>query len=397
MGRTGLGLAVIWATAAGTPALAQQAGTAAEVVASEISISREEAVLRLDLADGRSVEVAVRGGGAYVDGTRVGAAPRGGPLDRAWRDLLNRGMDAASAELPALLSGWTGPGETGTRLGRAMEEALQTSTAAADAAAAAPDADSVTLLRDRVAELERMVRDAESRAAAEARAAERRARAAAPPRARSPFRYISEGLSGVFSLLVGYAVLFAIGFGVIVFGGRQYIEGVADTARHATSRSLLVGLAATFLIIPAFILGIIALVVSIVGIPALIVWLPGFPLALVLAVLLGYLGVAHAAGEVLAERRFYVTDWFQRGNSYFFLLSGLGLLLSFFLAAHVVHMAGPWLGVVRGMLMFLGFTAGFLAVTIGFGAVLLSRAGSQPLRPRPAVDEADLFAEEAGV
>jgi hypothetical protein len=145
---------------------------------------------------------------------------------------------------------------------------------------------------------------------------------------------------------------------------------------------MLVGLAAGFLVIPAFILGIIALVISIVGIPGLLVWVPGYPVAVALALMLGYLGVAHAAGEALAERRFYMSDWFERGNSYYFLLSGLGLLLAAFLASQVVHMAGPWLGFIKGILAFFGFAVTFAALCTGLGAVLLSRGGHSPRSPR---------------
>jgi hypothetical protein len=255
-----------------------------------------------------------------------------------------------------------------------------------------PTSDSVSRLVERIAELERAVQRAERRST--------RVVVDGPERrgsSRNPLRYVTEGLAGVFSLLITYVVLFAIAFGVIAFGGRRYIEGVGDTARHATMRSLLVGLAATFLIVPAFILGMIALVISIVGIPALLVWAPGFPVAVVLGVLLGYLGVAHAAGEAVAEKRFYVHDWFQRGNSYYFLLSGLGVLLAFFLASQVVHMAGPWLRVISGLLTFLGVVTTGVAVITGFGAVLISRAGSRPVGPGGLAEEQDLFAEEAGV
>jgi hypothetical protein len=214
----------------------------------------------------------------------------------------------------------------------------------------------------------------------------------------NPFRHIAQGLAGIFSILVTYVVLFGIGFAVIFFGGRKYIEGVADTARHAPGRSFLVGLAASFLVVPAFVLGIIALVISVIGIPGLLVWVPGFPVAVVLGVLLGYLGVAHAAGEAFAERRFYVTDWFQRGNSYYFLLSGIGILLALFLASQVVHMAGPWLSFITGILIALGVVTTVAATLTGLGAVLISRAGKQPVRADGTTAERDLFTEEeAGV
>ncbi|MFS8637919.1 MAG: hypothetical protein FWJ74_07520, partial [Gemmatimonadota bacterium] len=158
---------------------------------------------------------------------------------------------------------------------------------------------------------------------------------------------------------------------------------VADTARHATLQSALVGLAGTFLILPAFILGAIALTISIVGIPLLIAWLPLFPVAVVVALLFGYLAVAHAAGEALAERRFYGGDLFKRANSYYYLLTGVGLLLALYIAANLVEMAGPWLGFISGLLMFLAVVLTWAAFTIGFGAVLLSRGGTRPKVTRP--------------
>lgn len=394
------GLALVAAAGFTTPLGAQEAGRRAEVVSSEIAVSREAAALRLELAGGRVLDMAIRDGGAFLDGSRVGDAARGGALDRAWRELLNEGMDVPSAELPALLAGWSAPGDVGGRMAAALAAALAPATAGSpdpDAlvAPAVSSTDSLDRLLERISELERRAVEAESRAEAARPTPPRRPER--PARPSSPFRHISQGIAGVFSLVVTYFVLFAIGVGVIFFGGRRYIEGVADTARRATTRSLLVGVAAAFLVVPAFVLGIIALVVSIVGIPGLLVWVPGFPLAVVLAGLLGYLGVAHAAGEALAERRLYAGEWFRRGNSYYFLLTGLGLLLAFYLAGNVVHMAGPWLRVIRGMIMFLGFVTTFLAVAIGFGATLLSRGGSRPVGSDGRYVEPDLFddAEEA--
>jgi hypothetical protein len=247
-------------------------------------------------------------------------------------------------------------------------------------------------LLDRISELESLVDDLEDDQ-----------RVIAPP-ARvdrgwtRPFRHIAGGIAGTLSILVAYAVLFGIGFVTIFFGGRRFIEGVADTARHATTRSLLVGLAASFLLIPAFILGMIALAISIVGIPALFLWIPLFPVAAGGALLLGYLAVAHAAGESLAERRFYATDWFQRGNSYYFLMTGLGLLVALFIAGQIVSMAGPWLGFLSGTLTALGVVVTWAALSIGLGAVLLSRAGTRPVRPTGGVAaEPEIYAEPTDV
>jgi hypothetical protein len=209
---------------------------------------------------------------------------------------------------------------------------------------------------------------------------------------RGPLRHVFAGLGGLLKAAILFGILFAISFATIFFGGRRFIEVVADTARAATGRSLLVGLAASFLVIPVFILGILALAISIVGIPALLAWVPLFPVAVGLALILGYVGVAHGAGEALAERRFYLTDWFQRGNSYYFLITGLGLLLAPFILMNVARMAGPWLGFLYGICVAVGVIGTWAALSIGLGAVLISRAGTRPIRPAPSA-EPEIYAE----
>jgi hypothetical protein len=374
------------------------------VLSSEIEMSRQEASLRLELGDGRQVGASIRDGRLLVDGRDLGAAPRGGELDRAWRELLNRAMDVSSAELPELLGAWTPPD---TEAARRLAAELDALFADAAAAVAPDEADEPVAQVDEAARIDAL-RDSLMRQREEARQlreqlADRRAterRLEARDRGTSvfrPLRHVLRGISGLFSLMVTYAVLFGIAVVAIFFGARRYIEGVADTARKATGRSFAVGIAGTFLAVPAFVLGIVALAVSIVGIPALLVWVPLFPVAVVVAALLGYLGVAHAAGEALAERRFTHETWFERGNSYYFILTGLGLLIAFFVAGHVVQMAGPWLGFIRGMLFFLGGVTTWAAITIGFGAVLVSRAGTRPVGPASIDFEPDLFKEEAGV
>jgi hypothetical protein len=396
-----LAFALAVTAGAATPLLAQEEATAdGRIQSSEIAVSRQEASLKLELDDGRAVEIALRDGAVMLGGENVASAPRGSELDRAWRALLNEAIELPTDRLPALLAGWDAPdSQAGETLEAALRDALSgidvaaATTAAAQADADAQMSDSVTRLLERIAELEGTVEELE----------ETRVEAPAVPAGADrspgflrPFRYIADGLAGVLSVLVAYGVLFGIGVVTIFFGGRRYLEAVADTARHATTRSLLVGLAASFLIVPAFILGAIALAISIVGIPALFLWVPLFPVAACVALLMGYLAVAHAAGESLAERRFYASDWFKHGNSYYFIMTGLTLLVGLFAASQVVSMAGPLLGFLRGMLMALGVVVTWAALSIGLGAVLISRAGTRPVRLDGAV-EPEMFAEEAHV
>jgi len=392
-------------TTAVAQAGAEQAASAdapVNIRSSQIALSRDEARLQLELAGGQEFSLAVRAGQAYLDGTSLGRAALGGALDRAWRELLEQAMETPNADLSALLEAWDAPSSDGVgdRLDRALEAALRGQTPAAalanieGAAAldpAAQGSDSVARLLDRINELESTVDELEDRrATVEARSASR------SRQSRGPFHNVGDALEGIIGLLVTMAILVGIGFATIFFGGRKYLEGVADTARRMTVRSLLVGIAGSFLVLPAFFLGIIALVISIVGIPGLLVWVPGFPLAVAVAIMLGYLGVAHAAGEAMAEYRFRGSEWFHRANSYYFLVSGVGLLMSMFFAAMVAHMAGRLLSFIFGLLMFFGCALTWAALSVGLGAVLISRGGTRPLGREPVVDEG-LFAEDGNV
>ena len=402
--------AVAAQTAQEEPAQAQaQPGVERRIVSSEIAVSRGEARIVLEFEGGRRALFAIHSGAAFAGDDRLGDAPRGGELDRAWRELLGEAMDVSSDELPRLLASWQAPGdaEIGRRLQATLDgavsstladPALAAATAAnaaqADAVQSEVEFDSVERLLERVQRLRAQVRDLEELRDIPVHVAVEADRGGWAER--GPLRHLFRGLSGIVSIALAYGVVFALAFVTIFFGGRRYIEAVADTARVATTRSLLVGMAASFLVIPAFILGTIALLISIVGILALPVWALLFPIAVGLATVLGYIGVAHGLGESLAERRFYSTDWFQRGNSYYFLISGIGLLLAPFVAMHVVRMAGPWLGFFAGILGAVGVIVTWAALSIGLGAVLLSRAGTRPMRRTPSDVEPEIYAEPTG-
>jgi hypothetical protein len=377
---------------------AQEHAQEAIVVSSQVSLSRDEAFLLLELAGGETLALALRDGQVRVNDEEVGRYRRGDPLDVAWRELMEQALDASNDRLPALLVEWSAPAgsEPGRTLDRVLEEALgRAAVAEPRLAAASPAEDTVAALQARIAELERTVAELERRGGEERTWRLRyeidhdgwwdreSGRRGAP----GFFQRVGRGLGNLLSLLLTYGVLVALGF-AIVFFGRRYLEGVADTARHATLRSGIVGMAALFLLIPAFLVGTLALAISIVGIPVLLLWLPLFPALACAAVVFGYLGVAHASGEALAERRFYGGDWFKRANSYYYVMTGVGLLLALFAASFVVEIAGPWLDIVRGLLMFLAVMVTIAATAIGLGAVLISRAGTRPVAASPLEESA---------
>lgn len=417
-----------------TPVGAQEVtpSGAASILSSEISVSQDAAELSLELDDGRALSLTLAPDGAVrMNGDRIGGYERRSALDEAWRDLLQRAMDTPTSGLTDLLVDWEPPAEAsaiGDRLDRELEAVLSAAaapeTVPGDESQAAVDApasdasDSIQRLNERIRELERLLEDpsaldrfenleeledaqgADLEALRELRnELERDLRDEIRDEIRheirmgdwteawtSPWRHITRGIGGIFSTLMSYGILVGLGF-LAVFFGREYLEGVADTARHATLRSGLVGLAGSFLVLPAYILGLLALAISIVGIPLLLVFVPLFPVAIVLAAVGGYLGVAHGAGEALAERRFTGSDWFNRANSYYYVVTGVGLLLVLFLAAHIVSMAGPWLGFLEGLLKFMAIMLTWAAFTVGFGAFLVSRAGTRAVRPEGLTTE----------
>lgn len=431
-----------------SPARAQEkpAAQASQILSSQIQMSREGAAeLKLELRGGRTLDLALdEAGDVRMNGERIGRYERGDALYQSWRALLSKAMEVPDDKLAAFLVSWQPPQNgVAQRLDRELESVLQApaenapaaeastpadapaqaktaaaqpkqasaDTAAAQSQEARSGEDSIRLLNERLRALQGALEDVDpsidinqgldpeqlraqiQREIRDKLRAELRTQVS--PISRSPFRHIWRGLSGIFSTLIAYAILVGLGF-LGVFFGRKYLEGISDTAREATLRSMLVGVAGSFLVLPAWILGMIALAISIVGIPLLVVWAPLFPVAVCLAAIVGYLAVAHAGGEALAERRFDGGDWFKRANSYYYIMTGVGLLLVLYLAAHIVGMAGPWLGFLRGLLTFFAVVVTWAAFSIGFGAVLISRAGTRPLHKSGATVDSDLE-EEAHV
>jgi len=201
----------------------------------------------------------------------------------------------------------------------------------------------------------------------------------------APFRAIGNGLSDLFKNLMGVFVLGLVGVGVVTFAGPN-VDTIAETVRRSPGRSAAVGLAGTLLLVPVWLLGAVVLCVSIIGIPMAIAWLPLFPLAVCAAGVMGYVVVARNTGEWLADSEYPWTGWIRKSNSIYTIFGGLlGLMLAF-MAANVISIV-PFLGFVTGLLAFVGVVITFFAIQIGFGAVLLTRAGRR--RERTASFDVD--------
>lgn len=189
----------------------------------------------------------------------------------------------------------------------------------------------------------------------------------------APFRPIARAVGGVAENLFAVLVLGLVGAGVLAFAGDR-LDVISETARRTPGRSAMVGFAGSFLLIPVWILGTIALAVSIIGIPVMIAWLPLFPLAACAAAVVGYLAVARNAGEWLADSEYPWTGWIRKSNSLMTMVGGLAGLMLAFITAHIVSIL-PFLDFFSGLLAAAGIVITVIAIQIGFGAVLLTRAG----------------------
>jgi hypothetical protein len=202
----------------------------------------------------------------------------------------------------------------------------------------------------------------------------------------NPFRNVGRAIAGLMENLVTFLVLVVLSMLIVHFGPEK-LEVVATTARRAPAQSAMVGLAGGFLLIPLWILGVIALAVSIIGIPVLLAWVPLFPIAVGLAALLGYIAVARNVGEWVADQEYRGLEWIRGSNTLYVVIAGLGALMVPAIAASLVRILG--LGLLQGLLGFIASSITFIAVAIGFGAVLLTRGGR--IRPYAAYYE---FEEE---
>ncbi|HEY0350725.1 MAG TPA: polymer-forming cytoskeletal protein, partial [Gemmatimonadales bacterium] len=109
----------------------------------------------------------------------------------------------------------------------------------------------------------------------------------------SPLQSVLRRVAGVLGVFLTLAVL---GFGLVMFG-RQNLETVSDTVSHSFGRAFITGLLGQILLLPTFGMLVVGLILSVAGILLLPFAIAVFAMLAVVAVVGGYLAVAHAMGE----------------------------------------------------------------------------------------------------
>jgi hypothetical protein len=177
------------------------------------------------------------------------------------------------------------------------------------------------------------------------------------------------------SLAVGwYLVLSAIGLLVLLFA-RHNLETIADRIQADFARSVLYGVLGEVALFPAFVVGIVVLAVTLIGIVLIPFAVVAYVLAAAGALALGFLAMSFITGDA-AMRWQGAAPRQERPPLLQFLL--IGLSLYFFL--WLVGAAFTWAGVFGGVLKFVVALITWVAVTVGFGATLLSRGGTRTER-----------------
>ncbi len=162
---------------------------------------------------------------------------------------------------------------------------------------------------------------------------------------------------GVLALLAALVMLFA----------RDYTDRITARAVAEPLKAGAVGLLAQVLFLPVLIITVVLFAVTIVGIPLLLL-VPFALLGLAILALVGFTAVATHVGRLVTER----LGWTEYGGIATTVI-GVLVVASPVILARLVGIAGGPLWFISAALLVVGFSAEYLAWTIGIGAVALAR------------------------
>lgn len=189
------------------------------------------------------------------------------------------------------------------------------------------------------------------------------------------------------ALAVGwFAVILVIGLGVLVFAS-PYMNGVVDVLEQSFWRSFLTGIVGELGVVPAALILVVGLAITILGALLIPFAVVAFVLAVAGLATLGFVAVARLTGDGLSGGRSVRLS--ERGGALRGLIIGLALYMGLWLLAAVLG----GVPVAGDVIRLLALTVTYVAVTAGFGAALLSRGGTKRdaaviHAPAPAMESA---------
>lgn len=178
-------------------------------------------------------------------------------------------------------------------------------------------------------------------------------------------------------LVVGwFAVLFIIGVGVMMFAETN-LDGVVLALERGFGRAFWFGVLGQLAVLPVLLLLAVGLALTLLGILLIPFAIVAYVIAVAGVVTLGFLAVARLTGGALMRPRAATPRAVTLGALF------VGLLL--YLALWMVAAVFTWSPVAGSVLRGVAIAVSWVAATVGFGAALASRAGTQrPGAARPA-------------
>jgi hypothetical protein len=179
-----------------------------------------------------------------------------------------------------------------------------------------------------------------------------------------PFFGAFQGLA-LFARIIKIMLFLFLGIVVISIVPKN-VAKVKDQIGQDFLKSALVGFAGEILILPIFLL----LIVTIIGIPVAILVLP---LLILATFILGYTGISYFIGEKLKENTSLKPD-----TPILTVVVGILVVEAILLVARVVGIFGHFFSPFSWILTFIGWMVWYVAITVGFGASILTRLGTRP-------------------
>ncbi|MFN2636981.1 MAG: hypothetical protein ABR585_08145 [Gemmatimonadaceae bacterium] len=179
------------------------------------------------------------------------------------------------------------------------------------------------------------------------------------------------------SALLWLVVMLLLGTFVVLFL-RDYLRRAVEVVTNETGRSLFTGVLGGLASIPAIIALCIAMAITIVGIFLIPIGVGVFLVALSGIAMLGFLAVAQVAGIAISGKTQSETP---AGRELQYVYTGVIA----FSALWIIAAAFTWFPILGSILRMLAFSVTFVAVTVGFGAVILSWWRTRPKKNAVAV------------
>ena len=171
-------------------------------------------------------------------------------------------------------------------------------------------------------------------------------------------------------------VLATLAAGIFTFA-RSNLETVADTIRDDFGRSLLMGIGAQVALLPALIVLIVGLAISLIGILLIPFAVVAYFTAAAGALALAFIAFAYVAGDSIAHR---LGANATASPGFLILLTGL----LFFFLLWLIAALFAWAGALSPALRAVASVITWLAVSVGLGATMISRGGTRAISPAPA-------------